>query len=187
MSLIQINHNQLKKHLKPGDYAIDATAGNGHDTLKLAQYVSPGGQILAIDIQDQAIKNTQALLNQHTIQESVTLIKENHQNLESILPQTWHKKVKAIVFNLGYLPGSDKSVITETNSTIKALDSSLNLLSPNGILSVMLYPGHSGGDDETNHVKNWAKSLDHSFKIEFIQAESKSLKAPVLLLIHLTQ
>ena len=185
MSLLQKSHTKLKEILQSGDYAIDATAGNGHDTLKLAGYVSPNGEVLGIDIQDQAIKSTQALLSQHKMADSVTVVKGNHQDLEKLVPSKWHKKVKAIVFNLGFLPGSDKTVITQAESTLKALKASVKLLAPNGLLSVMLYPGHSGGDNEAEQVRAWARSLDETFKIKFIRGQSRSPKAPELLLVSL--
>ena len=64
-----------------------------------------------------------------------------------------HENVAAITFNLGYLPGSDKSIQTRAESTEEALAASIQLLSPGGHLCVTAYRGHSGGTAEAETVE----------------------------------
>ena len=64
-----------------------------------------------------------------------------------------HEKIAAITFNLGYLPGSDKSIQTRAESTKEALAASIQLLTPGGCLCVTAYRGHSGGKTEAETVE----------------------------------
>ena len=47
-------HRIFHRILRPGDSAVDATAGNGHDSLLMAQLVGPEGSVTAVDVQPQA-------------------------------------------------------------------------------------------------------------------------------------
>lgn len=152
--LTQQLHERLKQNLQPGDLAIDATAGNGHDTLFLAQQVGPRGRVMAFDIQEQAIKNTRERLQQHAIKH-VELIHSGHENMLEHVPRDWHQNVSAIVFNLGYLPGSTKEIVTQPQTTIDALNAAALLLKPGACLTVMVYRGHDGGRTEHQAIENW--------------------------------
>ena len=91
------------------------------------------------------------------------------------------------MFNLGYLPGGDKSIITQTDSTITALNIASRILSSNGIITVLAYPGHQGGDLETDQVKNWCKQLDEDqFKISIVYSSENKESAPRLFVIRKT-
>ncbi len=149
----------LQAKLSPGDIAIDATAGNGHDTLFLAQQVGSSGRVFAFDIQQLAIDETRQRLEKHNMLARVDLLKESHAYLSRHIPAELHQKISLIMFNLGYLPGSDKSCITMTETTLSALTQAMQLLRPDGLLSIMLYPGHTGGDRETKAVLEWADQL----------------------------
>jgi hypothetical protein len=59
------------------------------------------------------------------------------------------------MFNLGYRPGGDRSIVTRTDSTLTALESAYRLLLPGGIMTVVGYVGHPGGRDETDAVADW--------------------------------
>ena len=159
-SLPETAHQIIKKHLHEGAIAIDATAGNGHDTLFLAQQVGYKGQVYGFDIQPQAIASTKKRLSDaHTLQ-TVTLIQASHADMTEKIPVQYHGCIQAIMFNLGYLPGSDKSLITQSHSTLQALNSAIRLLAKTGILTIMVYPGHPGGDNEAKEVKLWLEQLD---------------------------
>jgi predicted methyltransferase len=154
-SLTGLAHGLLGALLAPGDLAIDATAGNGHDTLFLAQRVSPGGRVYAFDVQAEALRNTAARLSAAKLSDAVTLCQQGHQTLLERLPNDWIGRVAAVTFNLGYLPGSDKTTTTLPHTTLAALDHSLAVLRPGGALSVLVYRGHSGGQDEAQAVAQW--------------------------------
>jgi len=150
---------RLAVYLSAGDVVIDATAGNGYDTLFLAQHVEPAGHVFAFDIQPRAIEKTRQRLAAQNLAAQVTLRLASHGDLKANIPLQFHRNISVIMFNLGYLPGSDKSVKTETSTTLAALEDAIALLKPDGLLSVMLYPGHAGGETETLAVLNWANTL----------------------------
>lgn len=147
------------ERLQPGDRAVDATAGNGHDTLWLADRVGPNGHVFAYDIQEQALSTTLNRLKKAGLASHISLFNEGHENLLETLPSEHHQKIAAIVFNLGFLPGADSGLITQATTTLKALDASLQLLRSGGILSVTLYPAHSGADTEVEEVLAWLDQL----------------------------
>lgn len=148
-------HECLAQAIQPSDLVIDATAGNGHDTLFLAKLVGDEGRVLSIDRQASAIKATRRLLMDAQMEGRVVLHEGDHADLINLAPEDWLTSVTAVVFNLGYLPGSDKSVITTPGSTYAALTASLNLLKTGGMISVLIYRGHAGGHDEESVILGW--------------------------------
>jgi methylase of polypeptide subunit release factors len=144
-----------KTHIKQGDMAIDATCGNGHDSLFLAQL--PLSILFSIDIQPEAIESTKNLLEKHEVLHKVSLHCQNHNSFEK-LPLT--SSLKLIVYNLGYLPGKDKTLTTQTASTLTSLQAALLILGKGGALSITCYPGHLEGEKEQEAILSWAKSLD---------------------------
>jgi tRNA1(Val) A37 N6-methylase TrmN6 len=184
ISLVNVAHNLIREVLHTGDIAIDATVGNGHDTLFLVEQVSPSGRVFGFDIQQTAIDSTKEKFQQTHNPECLTLIHASHADMSDKIPAHYHGKIKAIMFNLGYLPGGDKTIITRTDSTVTALDSAHRILSSNGIITVMAYPGHPGGDKETDQVKNWCEQLDNNqFKISIIYSSENKESAPRLFVI----
>jgi hypothetical protein len=75
------------------------------------------------------------------------------------VPEACHGRVGAIMFNLGYLPGSDHSTITVPETTLPALNAAVDLLRPGGLTTIVLYTGHEGGDREAAAVEQWAAEL----------------------------
>lgn len=177
MRLTELAHQHLKSIIHAGDSVIDASAGNGHDTVFLAHQVTASGNVLAIDIQAQAITATRQRLHNENIH-WVQLRQANHADLAAYVPK--HHQVRAIVFNLGYLPGSDKRVITQAENTLKALHASLDLLDEPGMLSILSYRGHDGGNEEYCQIKAWLKTLDtQQFHIQ--QFSNHQPQSPVLI------
>lgn len=149
--------------LQPGDTVIDATCGNGWDTLALAKLcLTPHeGKMYAIDIQEQAIESTKRLLAQELpepIRDRIEILQGSHASFPvKIEPET----IKLIVYNLGYLPGGgNKALTTCTESSLTSLEQALHLLRPGGAISVTCYPGHEEGTREENHLTAFAESLD---------------------------
>lgn len=145
--------------LRPGSWAIDATAGNGRDTAALAAAVSPGGRVFAFDIQDEALRSTAALLEKQQRLDAVTLIRGDHRNLREYLPCGARGRIDLVCFNLGYLPGGDHAIATRPESTRAGLHESLLLLAPTGALSVIVYRGHAGALEEAESVQSFFESL----------------------------
>lgn len=140
------------KFLKPGAWAIDATAGNGLDTEFLAKSVSPGGHVFAFDIQDQALTTTAARLERAGLSAAVTLIRADHADMRAHLPCSSAGRIDLVCFNLGYLPTGDHNLTTRPSTTVSALKTSLGLLKPSGALSIMAYRGHAGAMEEADAV-----------------------------------
>ncbi len=184
MRLIETAHALLKKHLNTGDKAIDGTLGRGQDTLLLAQIVGPTGAVIGFDIQAAAIEATSTLLHTHHCAAWVQLFQKNHATLDETLPVGWKGHTAAAIFNLGYLPGGNPEVITETHTTLIALNSALEALKSSGLLISMLYPGHPGGDIEATAAKAWMESLPPSLYTYHNQlgqpSQNSSKKSPEL-------
>ena len=158
MRLTEKVHHILRNHLQEGDQAIDATAGNGYDTIFLAEQVGLSGKVIAIDIQDSAIRSTREKLDSAGLIDRVRLVSEDHATVLRELIEANRGKIAAITFNLGYLPGSDKSIQTNAESTEEALTASIQLLNPGGYLCVTAYRGHSGGIAEAQAVEAFMRS-----------------------------
>ncbi|MGC6424365.1 MAG: class I SAM-dependent methyltransferase [Lentimonas sp.] len=156
MQLTRLAHHYLETHLNDGALAIDATAGNGHDTLKMAELVGATGIVITVDIQSEAIESTRKRLNESGL-ESARLIHGDHAKVLSELCNEYSDHAAAITFNLGYLPGSDKQVQTNPETTRAALDAAMTLLSKEGVLLVTAYRGHSGGIEEASAVEEWMR------------------------------
>ena len=180
--LTDLCHESVRSTLKKGDCAIDATVGNGHDTLFLSQAVGNTGHIIGFDIQHLSIESTRQRLTESNAQSAITLIEDSHGKMSQYIPIECKTKITAVMFNLGYLPGSDKTVITSKTETLKAIKQALGLIKSGGILSVMAYPGHFGGREETDSVIEYARSLDQK-RFKVVIHRSTSSQGPVLLLV----
>jgi predicted methyltransferase len=150
----------LHKSIQPGGIAVDATLGNGHDTVFMAKLVGEEGKVYGFDVQEQAIINSRARLAEHDLLERATLLHKGHEHIYSSVPITEHGKVSAAIFNLGYLPGSDKSVITKPETTISAIQQLLEILAPGGIIVLVIYHGHAGGELERDAIMQFVQQID---------------------------
>ncbi len=149
---IDLAHHFWKELLQKNDTVIDATCGNGKDSLALVKILSPlQGSLLCIDIQKQALEITQRLLAQETpsFLPRVQFYHQSHATLPQI-PEG--SSLKLIVWNLGYLPKGDKSITTQTASTEESILQGMNILSPGGILCITCYPGHWEGKKEQENL-----------------------------------
>lgn len=152
---VALSHLFLRQRVRPGDRVVDATCGNGHDTLFLAELVGVGGQVIAFDVQTEALAATRQLLEGHHCLDRVQLFHAGHEEMAIHVTAP----VQGVVFNLGYLPGSDKCCITRPTTTRAALEQAADLIQPGGILVVVVYPGHEGGGEEAAAVEQWGGSL----------------------------
>ena len=185
ISLVNTAHDLIRDILNPGDIAIDATVGNGHDTLFLAEQIAPSGHVYGFDIQQAAIDSTLEKFRQTRLSDYLSLIHASHADMSDEIPEHLHGKIRAIMFNLGYLPGGDKSVITLTDSTLAALSIASQILTVNGIITLLAYPGHQGGDQEADQVKNWCEQLDsQQFEVSTIYSTEHKDTAPRLFVIR---
>ncbi len=184
ISLAEKAHQIITRHLFPGDTAIDATLGNGHDTRFLARRVGPNGHVFGFDIQQQAILSTTKRLSNLSLLSQVVLTRACHADMAAIVPRHFHRQVQTVMFNLGYLPGADKSMITQPKTTLAALNAAVGLLAGKGLLTVVAYPGHSGGDVEARSVFDWLNQLDQQrFTISTLYSDNNPI-APRLHLVE---
>jgi hypothetical protein len=153
---VPLSHLLLRSFVRDGHNAVDATCGNGHDTLLLARLVGASGHVWGFDIQRQAVAETGRRLAEAELSNRVTLLAVGHEELAEHVAVP----LQVVLFNLGYLPGGDRSIITRPDSTGIALERSLGLLAAGGVVIVTVYPGHDGGPEERSAVEGWAAGLD---------------------------
>lgn len=190
-TVLSLAHRYLSEVIQPGDVAVDATVGNGHDTVHLAQCVGPAGCVIGFDIQHQALENTRNRLSDAGCDGQIELFLESHEFIsDTVLQVLSHRKespqsqLAAVCYNLGYLPGGDKSIVTQTASTLGSLKASLDLLRSDGVLTVVLYPGHDGGREERDAVLEWASVLPtDTFRVMHHHTPNRR-NAPELLAMH---
>ena len=141
----------------PGDTAVDATMGNGHDTLMLCEAVGTEGRVYAFDVQEQALEETRKRLQEHGMAERAVLLCTGHEHMAEYVRES----VKAVMFNLGWLPGGDHRVTTRWETTKQAVESALELLAPMGVLVICVYPGHPEGEREAGELAGLLSGLSN--------------------------
>lgn len=163
---LEMAHWMLKDIIKTNDVVVDATMGNGYDTQFLAEL---GANVYAFDVQEEALNATEKRLDDAGIKNQifeknlsnllteplVNLVLSGHEKLSEYVKEP----IKAAIFNLGYLPKTDKSVVTKADTTLTALDALTNQLVVGGRIAIMIYYGHEGGMEEKNAVIKWTSSL----------------------------
>jgi len=184
LSVLSMAHKWINERTSPGDIVIDATAGGGVDTLALAELVGPSGTVYAFDIQQEALDRTKERLSSIGDNKlpDLKLVLSNHANMAEAVDPSLIGQVSAVMFNLGYLPGSaDLTIITEPRTTLAALDAAIMLLRPGGIITCVLYPGHPGGAEEAASVESWAAQLPQSAAQTVIYRQTQRNTAPYLI------
>jgi len=170
--VLQYAQQLLKDNIKEGDTVVDATAGNGHDTLFLAQLVGDEGQVYAFDVQKEAVDATLLRLLDHGLEHRALVLNKGHEEVTQFV----HKPVTAAIFNLGYLPGSNHDIITRPNTTIQAIENILKLLKVGGLIVLVIYHGHPGGKEERDKVIDYVSQLPqkyvHVLKYAFLNQQN---------------
>lgn len=164
-SLTELAKQRVASVLRNGSIAIDATMGNGHDTLFLARCVAPTGHVHAFDIQSRALATTRQRLSEARLERLVTMHGIGHQDMGSAIPPSLIGRVDAVMFNLGYLPGGDKTLVTRPDTTRQALTAACKTMRPTGLLSVMVYRHHLDAKPEVEAVRNWLSALPEDWDI----------------------
>ncbi len=141
----------------PGDAAVDATMGNGHDTLMLCEAVGPAGRVYAFDVQAQAVAETAKRLAAQGVTDQARLIHAGHEHMAEYVKEP----VRAVMFNLGWLPGGDHGVTTRWETTRQAVECALDLLAPMGVLVICAYPGHAEGEREERELTAFLSGLSN--------------------------
>lgn len=178
---VALSHLFLRERVREGDRVVDATCGNGHDTLLLAKLVGPAGRVWGFDLQERALDATRELLAAEGCLAQVELVRAGHERLGEFITEP----LAAAVFNLGYLPGGDKGVVTRPATTLRALNGALDLLRPAGILLVVVYTGHEGATEEEKAVLVWGSGLHpKAFNVWTNRQLNRPPTAPYLVLVE---
>jgi SAM-dependent methyltransferase len=148
-------HEWLAEALFDGAFAVDATVGNGYDTLFLAHRVGPNGSVLGFDIQKPALAGAHELLRFTGKADRVKLVHECHSRIGGYL----ERDIDAAMFNLGYLPRGSHTLITRPETTVSALQSILTRLKRGGRITLLAYRGHQGGPEEYSRLREFLFSL----------------------------
>jgi len=173
-------HDLLQKIISEGDTVVDATAGNGHDTLFLAKHVGESGMVHAFDIQPEAIESAQTRIHDAEYSSRVQFHNESHTRMQFHLIE---ESASVVMFNLGYLPGGDHALTTIGNETLAALEAATVVLKYGGVLSVICYPGHDDGSDEAVVVENWMERLtENGWRVARYQSVGTRKPSPFLLI-----
>ena len=191
MSVLSFAHKLTAERLAPGGRAIDATVGTGADTLFLAKAAGPRGGVYGFDIQPAALElaGERLRLAREEAPDAlapVTLLQRSHAAMAEAVPPAWRGTVSAVMFNLGYLPAgdADKTIITEPESTLAALEAALLVLRPGGIITAVLYPGHEGGGREAAAVEAWAAGLAQPEAQTIVYRQLQRASAPYVIAVE---
>lgn len=172
VDLVGLHKHFIMEHLREGDTAVDFTMGNGNDTLFLSKAVGENGKVFAFDIQEEAIISTRAHLEENGAPENYTLICASHDRVKEFVTEP----IKAGMFNLGYLPRSGKKAVTTMRkTTMPAVEAALELLAPDGVLIVAIYPGHEEGALEGEMLREYFSGLS---RFRICPSEFKILNSP---------
>lgn len=179
---IQVVHCLLKEVLSDAQIIVDATAGNGYDTLFLAQNASSKAHIYAFDIQKKAIMNAKEriLNNEHSLKvplDKIQFICDSHEKIDEYV----QNPIDVIIFNLGYLPGGSHEFTTKNEITMRTIKKCVSKLKINGHLAIVMYPGHQEGLKEYQAIELWTKNLAKNlFTVGWYKMINHNLNAPTL-------
>lgn len=158
--VLEFARTVLKNAVKPGDSVVDATIGNGHDTLFLAKLTGPDGHVYGFDIQDKAIEQTKERLEAENMLNRITLFQTGHEKLLTMIPANDQKNITGAIFNLGYLPRGDKSIVTKPDTTISAVEQLLKIMPTGGTIVLVVYHGHPEGAIERDSLLQYVENID---------------------------
>ena len=172
VDLTGLHKHFILEHLGEGEVAVDFTMGNGNDTLFLSRTVGESGRVYAFDIQQAALESTEKRLREAGAPENYTLICASHHRVREFVPE----RIKAGMFNLGYLPGGGKKAVTTMReTTLPAVEAAIEMLLPDGALIIAIYPGHEEGALEGDMVREYLKTLS---KYRICASEFHILNSP---------
>ena len=171
IDLLNLHKQFILTHLKEGDVCVDYTMGNGHDTEFLSKTVGERGHVYAFDIQQSAVDSTAKNLKAANCPENYTLICDSHHNVKNYV----NIPVKAGMFNLGWLPGGDKSITTMRETTMPAIEAAIELMDKDAILNIAVYPGHPEGAAEGRELCEYFAGIS---RFKYSIAQFRMLNSP---------
>ncbi len=176
-----LSHKYIKDAATCGGIFVDATCGNGNDTLLLSTLAGERGRVYGFDVQPEAIEKTKQRLSDESTYENTTLICDGHENMEKYIDS----EIDLCMFNFGYLPGADHEKATKKETSLKAIGVALNLLRRGGIVTLCVYSGGDTGFDEKDAILEFCRTLDQKvynvLSHEFINQKNNP---PILICIE---
>ncbi len=166
-------------YLTVGSIAIDATCGNGFDTLFLAEQVGRTGVVYGVDIQERSIETVRRKLLERGEQPQCRLFVGSHEHLSTMVEPVHAGLVSVVMFNLGYLPTGDKSIVTRPETTLNGLQQAFKLIRKGGLISVLAYPGHPGGWEEMQSVAKWIEQCACAMQVGKFH-DANNVNSPIL-------
>lgn len=177
---LRLAHEYLKENVGKGDTVIDATAGKGRDTLLLASLVGESGRVIAIDIQKAATDEAEKLIAEHGFSDRVIFACDSHENIKN-----YADRAKCAVFNLGWLPGSDHTIRTSMQTSVKAIKAATEMLTDDGFVLVCIYYGGLSGFEERDGVLAFLETLDQKeFTVAITQFTNRKGCPPIFAVIE---
>lgn len=177
---LALSHAYIKRAVRRGDTVIDATAGNGNDTLFLANLVGESGKVFAFDIQQTAIANTKKRLTEAGVSERCTVILDGHEHMQKYVAGS----VRAVMFNFGRLPGGDVNLFTKPDTSVAAISAALELIEKDGIVTLAIYYGGPNGFEERDTILAFLKGLDNKrYSVLYHEFINYPNNAPLLVCI----
>lgn len=159
---------------------VDATCGNGFDTLFLCKLAGKSGHVAAFDVQNTAIERTNALLKSNLDFVNYELVLDSHEFINKHVKN----QIDAVIFNLGYLPFSDKTVTTKGDTTLKAIENLLPLLKNDGRIFLTTYITHDTGD-EIKEIIQYLSALNKTkYNVLHINLLNKENTPPELFIVE---
>lgn len=149
-------HEIIRSQAPKGGFYIDATMGNGNDTLLLCELAGKEGSVLAFDIQEKALNTTKELLASHGYIERAQLVRDGHEHMDQYAKP---RSADVICFNFGYLPGGDHAIATTPDTSLTAISKGLDILKSNGMMSLCIYSGGDTGFEEKERILRYLKEL----------------------------
>lgn len=172
-NITELSHNIVKEYGRDFSTAIDATLGNGGDCDFLSDRFK---KVYAFDIQKTAVEQYK-LKNKSNVE----VIKDSHSNMKEYIKEA----VDVIMFNLGFLPGGDKTITTKKDTTLMAIKDSLELLKSGGLLLIAVYVGHEEGEKEGKELMEFLSKLSKSqYGVMLHKVINRSSSAPYLLVVE---
>ncbi|GAA0077742.1 class I SAM-dependent methyltransferase [Clostridium sp. CTA-5] len=169
----KLSHYIIKEFLNNKEIAIDATLGNGYDTDFLSNNFNT---VYAFEIQKCACDDYIKMKK-----DNVKVINDSHHLIKEYI----FESVDCIMYNLGFLPGGNKSITTQNATSLKSIKDGLEILNYGGIMTICIYRGHEEGKIEESCIISYLKSLPkNQYGVMLHSFLNRSEDAPILVVVE---
>ena len=167
-----LSHSIIKEYIEDKIVAVDATLGNGYDCDFLSSCFE---KVFAFEIQKDACEKYIDKNN------NVIIINDSHHKIDEYVKE----EINCVCYNLGYLPGGDKDITTLAETSLKSIQIALELLAPNGLMSIAIYRGHKKKKKKENCILKYLRELPkNKFGVMLHECINRSSTAPLLVIVE---